>query len=360
MRRPPLVALLAIPVLLALVPVPRTARADEESPRLRAWHDEIDRSIDAGLAFLVRKQQTCPRGDGSFEDWNGETNAIAGLTGMACLAKGHLPGDSPHGRLVERTIDYIVGTQSDTGYLGVRGCKMYGHAIATLYLSEVSGMIDPARQARIDPVLARAAKVILDAQAANPMGAWRYEPTSTDADISVTGWNLMALRSLRLNGAGVPKAAIDRALSFVDSCTEPGGGGGYFYHTPSWYRRGYWLGGPANAARTSVALLCRELSGLHGDQRSEKAADWLAAMLAGMRGEDYNDPYTMYYAAQALFQVGGPRWEAFAERLYKHAVEQQQPDGSWQMKPEQGQVYPTAMMVLALTVTYRQLPIYQR
>src|SRR4029079_10081412 len=97
-------------------------------------------------------------------------------------------------------IRYVLATESKNGYLGVRGGKMYEHGIAALFLSEVSGMVDPARQQRIDVMLPRALKVILDAQAvpkteAIDSGGWRYEPDSKDSDMSVTGWCLMALRS---------------------------------------------------------------------------------------------------------------------------------------------------------------------
>ena len=36
-----------------------------------------------------------------------------------------------------------------------------------------------------------------------------------------------------------------------------------------------WIGGPSTPARTGVALLCRELSGRHGDDPNKKAGDYL-------------------------------------------------------------------------------------
>ena len=44
--------------------------------------------------------------------------------------------------------------------------------------------------------------------------------------------------------------------------------------------------------------------------------------------------------------------------MYAHYLRRQEENGSW--VSEGGSVYGSAMMVLAFTVPYRQLPIYQR
>jgi hypothetical protein len=60
-----------------------------------------------------------------------------------------------------------------------------------------------------------------------------------------------------------------------------------------------------------------------------------------------------------MFQLGGKYWDEFAPAMYKYLLPRQKADGSWHRK-DNGDVYPTAMFVLALTVSHRQLPIYQR
>ena len=60
-----------------------------------------------------------------------------------------------------------------------------------------------------------------------------------------------------------------------------------------------------------------------------------------------------------MHQLGGKYWEVFGERLYIYLLRTQGKNGAWTVKNE-GEVYPTAMHVLALTVSCRQLPIYQR
>jgi len=355
-------------IALLLLSAVGTTRGDEEPAKLRAYAKSVDLAVDKALLFLARNQAANPTHDGSFADWNGQTNAVAGLAGMAFLAKGYRPGVAPYGDVINATIDYILATPTESGYLGGRGGKMYGHGIATLYLSEVSGMVDPARQEKIDRVLARALKVILDAQKVprekpEENGGWRYEPDSKDSDISVTGWCLMALRSARLNGAAVPEQAIHDAVGFIDRCRRGDDNGFRYNPTADWWyaRRGYWVRNPSTPARTAAALLCRELTGHHADEVNRLAADYLikATQPGTLLNNEGHHAYGTYYAAQGMFQIGGEHWEQFGEVMYQYLLAKQQSNGSWYLE-NKGEVYPTAMYTLALTVSYRQLPIYQR
>jgi len=361
---------LALLVWTAYAPSP--AAADEESPRLAQYRQNVDRAVDTALMFLARAQAENPTGDGSFADVHGQTNAVAGLVGMAFLSKGYRPGSPPYGDVINRSIDYILATETQNGYLGVRGDRMYGHGIATLFLSEVSGTVDPERQKRIDALLPKALRVILDTQQipkerAEDRGGWRYEPTSNDSDISVTGWQLMALRSARLNGASVPASAIEEAIGFIDKCRSRDNDGGFWYTPPRLmpggahpFRDPWWSGGPSEPGRTGVALLCRELSGRHGDEVNRRAGEFILKSLQERGFAQWvHSQYAIYYCAQAMFQLGGASWEQFALAMYKHLLATQDQDGPWRTQ-DQGDVYPTAMYVLALGVSYRQLPIYQR
>ncbi|MCE9553184.1 MAG: hypothetical protein K8T91_07370 [Planctomycetes bacterium] len=344
--------------------------ADEESPRLQPYRKNVDRAVDTALLFLARAQAENPAGDGSFADVHGQTNAVAALSGMAFLSKGYRPGAAPYGDSINRSIDYILATDTKNGYLGVRGGKMYEHSIATLFLSEVSGMVDPARQQRIDVVLPRALKIILEAQAfpkaeAADSGGWRYEPDSKDSDMSVTGWCLMALRSARLNGAPVPNKAIDDALSYVDRCRDPDGKVRYAAKGDWWYgRRGYWVRTPRTVQLSAAALLCRKLSGRNETDINNTLS---TNILKSLHPNDFftqeasggHVEYAAYYASQAMFQMGGEPWEQFAETMYRYLLSKQQINGAWFLEGK-GEAYPTAMFTLALTVSYRQLPIYQR
>ena len=356
--------------VVALICSAGLARADEESPRLQPYRRNVDRAVDAALMFLARAQAESPAHDGSFADVYGQTNAVVGLSAMAFLSKGYRPGVPPYGDAINRSIDYVLATETKNGYLGVRGGKMYEHGISTLFLSEVSGMVDPARQQRIDVVLPRALKVILDAQAVTKQdaidsGGWRYDPDSKDSDMSVTGWCLMALRSARLNGAPVPTKAIDDALAYVDRCRDPDGRVRYAAKGDWWYgKRGYWVRTPRTVQLSASALLCRKLSGRHEADINKTLSD---TILKSLHPTDFftqeasggHVEYAAYYASQAMFQMGGEPWDQFAETMYRYLLSKQQSNGAWFVEAK-GEVYPTAMFALALTVSYRQLPIYQR
>jgi len=321
--------------------------------------DAVDRAVDNGLSYLVRQQ----REDGSYPGNYGTSAAVPALAGMAFMAKGHLPGSEPYGEQIERAIDYVIScadlreSAAFRGYMGERGNgRMYAHSIATLFLSEASGMVDERRQEKIDRLLPLAAKVILDAQnqkKGNPahLGGWRYLPSSGDSDLSCSGWALMALRSARLNGAPVPPEAIEKAVLYIKRAYRESDGT-FGYQGPN--------GGSADTL-TGAAILCLELCGKHLDPMSLKGARHLERVYARALNGGGERYYGLYYTAQGLFQVGGPVWRGFATWMYDTYVPQQRADGSWSGAGNQGcDAYSTAMAVLSLTVPYRMLPIYQR
>ena len=345
------VLVLTASAMLLFVPV--LARADTESPALAKYRARVGLAVKKALAFMATRQKP----DGSFDDrWN--TNASVGLAGMAYLSVGHTPGRGPYGDVVNRCIDFILATPAQgphggaaKGYLGRANPygRMYSHAIATLFLCEVSGMVDRERQKKIDALLPKALKLILTAQAvqkeARLAGGWRYSPGSGSSDLSVSGWNLMALRSARLNGAPVPAEAIKKAIGFVNRCHSPGGG---FAYQPQPGE------GSVSPAMSAVGLLCRELSGHHNDTINRRCGDYLLGRAQGdlFTRSDHDRMYTIYYASNAMFQLGGKYWEQFAPQLYKHLLSWQGTDGAVVLG-HYGKVYSTSMHVLALTVTYR-------
>lgn len=327
------------------------ARAQSSVMEDEKYRRAFDEAVDKGLAFLARSQAA----DGSIG--GAATPAITSLAIMAFLARGYSPGVPPYGDVINRGIDYVLAVAKPNGLLMGQNGRMYSHNISTLMLSEASGMVDPERQARIDETLPRALRIILAAQDVAKgeahAGGWRYEPSSGDSDISMAGWALAALRSARNNGAPVPKEAIDKAVKYILRCRVKEGGG--FAYQP---------GGGPNLARTGIGLLCLELAGRHRDEVTMAAGKYIAGTFkneSSIAGE--TEPYyALYYMANGMFQLGGPEWEAFAPRFYDSILRIQGQDGAWQ--PRGGHSpnaqYATSMAILSLSVSYRQLPIYQR
>ena len=346
-----ILAVLLTAVSLA-APVSRAQLAEESALRER-----VEESVERGLRYLAGAQLP----NGAFRGDYGSTAAVPALAGMAFLSKGHLPGEEPYGEVVNRAIDYVLDCadmRPDAqfrGYFGARANgRMYAHSIATLFLSEVSGMVDPERQDRIDEVLPLAARIILDAQVrkktdALDLGGWRYNPDSADSDMSCSGWALMALRSMRLTGAPVPAEAIEKAVAFIRHSQSPDKGGFV-------YRR--QEGNRYLTTLTGAGILCLELCGRHNDPVALHAAEYLSRDFRNLIDQSYA-LYGLYYSAQGSFQIGGDLWKDFSSWMYQTWLPQQRPDGTWD-RNEVSPAYATSLCILAFTVPYRQLPIYQR
>ncbi|MBL7139409.1 MAG: terpene cyclase/mutase family protein [Planctomycetes bacterium] len=352
------ILLAACVAAVSLAGQPLGAPGDEASPALAKYHERIDESIDRALAWLAHEQ----RDDGSWTESSQSRNSsgIAGLCVMAFLAKGHTPGVGPYGEAINKGVDFLLANQEPNGLL-VRGREghgaMYSHSIAALALSEVSGMVDAERQKRIDKALSAALRLILAAQQMpkdrNHAGGWRYNHDSRDSDISCTSWAIMALRSARNNGAAVPTEAIDRGLEYIMNCQVTRDGG--FAYQP---------GGGSGWGRTGTALLCLELCGRHRDRAALMAGEWILKNLPDQYGRGDHFSYAMYYCSQGMFQLGDEYWERWATRMYEIMLRAQEKAGNWPQARENvgegANYYTTAMAVLAMSVSYRQLPIYQR
>ena len=327
-----------------------SGRAEPSSIEDIKYQRAFDEAVDKGLAFLARSQTK----EGAMGEKN--TPAITSLAVMAFLARGYTPGLPPYGDVINHGIDFILSIPDAKGTMMGGAGQMYSHNIACLMLSEVSGMVDPERQARIDIILPRAIGITLAAQEVNKSeestGGWRYQPTDSSSDISHSGWALAALRSARNNGAPVPKEAIDKAVKFILRCRTQNDG---FAYQP---------GGGPNLARTGIGLLCLELAGRHRDDVTLKAGQYIINQFktdSSLGGETCRY-YALYYVANGMFQLGGPEWESFAPTLYNTILKMQREDGSWPVPGghENDPAYCTSMAILALSVSYRQLPIYQR
>jgi hypothetical protein len=346
----------------------RSARADESLELQKRYQSRVDTAVSRGLDWLQSRQVIPEQADasgevalrGSFRDEFVPGNTgVAALSIMAYLAQGHLPGQGPYGETIDRGIDYLLTQQLDNGLLvsrdptGRRAEMMYSHSIATLLLCEVSGMLDERRQRALDLALPDALLVLLQAQKVpkSPAhaGGWRYTPGARDSDLSLTGWAIMALRAARQNGAAIPDEQIADAIDYVLKCRQNEGAFAYMPGT-----------GNGTASMTGLAILCLELCGEHGHEAIRPAADFVLQRKPGLN--EHHRYFALYYCAQAMFQLGDRYWAEFAPFMYDTLLEEQNPDGSWGQNRAGGysNTYETALVILTLTVSARQLPIYQR
>jgi hypothetical protein len=316
---------------------------------------EIDQSIARGLAYIAARQT--PSGAWKTEAW-GESTAITSLAVMAFMAAGHVPGEGPYGEQISRGVRWVVSQQQANGML-IRDLQshgpMYDHGICTLMLAEVYGMMDGADAVMVKRALEKAVLLILQAQAVEKFerhqGGWRYQIDSRDSDLSVTAWQLMALRAAKDIGCDVPAEAIDRAVNYVRMCSNPKDHG-----------FGYQPGNTSTPTLTGTGITCLEICGEHHSPESLNAVKWLQSHPLVERSAYFY--YGVYYTGVGLAKIGGDA----ASENYRHLVDIllpiQQEDGSWEPRhgseKQAGRIYTTSMTVLALTVEYRYLPIYQR
>lgn len=315
---------------------------------------DVDRAVGKAIRFLASQQQA----SGAWRSGQGESSAVTSLSLMAFMAAGHVPSEGSHGKIMDRGIRFVIDHQHPSGLLvtGNTHGPMYEHGICTLMLAEVAGMVDEPLATRVRTSLSRAVLLILKAQAvskdARNAGGWRYQPTSNDSDLSATGWQLLALRAAKDVGCDVPAEAIEAAVGYVKKCSAMNRGGGFTYQP----------GDGVTPTRSGTGILCLEICGAHHAPETLAAADVLRRRPLRY-GEDWFF-YGVYYCMVGMFQVGGDAWTETRDVLTATLLERQSGDGAWTGQGTNelthGAAYCTSLSVLALSVEYQYLPIYQR
>jgi len=295
------------------------------------------------LEWLARQQNS----DGSWNSAQYEHNtAMTAFAMLAFMSQGHLPGQGYYGPEVARACRFLLASGRPDGYLvGARGGNMYCHGMATLALAELWGMTGDED---VKPVLKKAVNLIIGCQSKE--GGWRYNPDPTEADISVTIMQVMALRSAKNGGMHVPDDTLAKAIDYIEFCYDPRTGG--FQYQPKSAEVGF--------ARTAAGACVLQLTGKYDAKAIPKAIEYLES--------HFDDPiywfYGQYYACHALHQVGGEKWEKYYKRVRSTLLAKQASDGSWATtdldQNSAGTVYQTAIAVLVLSVPAHYLPIFQR
>jgi hypothetical protein len=248
---------------------------------------------------------------------------------------------------------------------------VYNHAIAGLMLGECFGHIREPTATRAKLAIEKAIQFSRELQTrpktqTNDKGGWRYlhlrfGPGAADSDLSVTGWQLMFLRSVKNAEFKVPQQYIDEAMAFVHRCWEENIQM-FNYAASSSDRR-------TSRGMVGVGILSLSMAGQHQTGMAQQAGEWLLAHpFKGPEtviGEGDRFFYSAYYCSQAMAQLGGRYWEGFFPSLADVLLNSQAADGSWPPEPAHGDsifgnALTTAMAVLSLTPPYQLLPVYQR
>jgi hypothetical protein len=287
---------------------------------------------------------------------NGGSRSDTAGTGLALLpflGDGNTHRDGPHKDLVGRGITWLVSHQKPDGDLFTGGqdiAWMYSHGIATIALCECYGM---SGDAALRGPAQRAIDFIVAAQDPRT-GGWRYRPRD-NADTSVVGWQVMALKSGQMAELNVPAKTLQEAERWLLSMSGKGNQQGQFA-----YQQGRF-----NPAMSAEALLCLEYLG--ADRETEPLRHGADYLLANLPTKNRETSYFWYYGTQAMFHLQGQHWQKWNDALHPLLVDTQHQQGplagTWDAKDNWersgGRIYATSLRLLMLEVYYRHLPLYR-
>ena len=310
-----------------------------------------------GLRWLVKNQNA----DGSWGD--GTKGAMTGLGLLCFLGHGETPESQEFGLTVNKAVQWILdnGTKNE-GRLHMASSfsqsGVYEHGICSYALGEYYTM---TQDDRVKELFKQAIGYIVQGQ--GPGGGWMYSYDKTADDLSVSGWQIQALKAAHLSKLGIygVDEALDKAIAYIERVKGPKGGYGYR--------------GPADKySLTGVGILCELFwKGERGILR--KGMEWVLDETEKNEPVKYKgekaDLYAWYYHTQACLMFGGSAWTKWNRWFQDEIVDAQATDGSWPPMPakshgglqdgntKSGAVYRTTLCVLMLEVFYRYMPTTQ-
>ena len=316
-------------------------------------------AVERGLRWL----HTYQREDGS---WNFDHNkgrhsgfcrnpgTVASTTAATAIALApflgagytHLGGD--YQDTVHRGLYYLKTRALVTpNGVDLQEGTMYAQGLAAIVLCEAYAMTgDPG----LEDIAQRALEFIDYAQDKRG-GGWRYTP-GEPGDTTVTGWQLMALKSGQMANLHVRSPSVMLACQFLNSVSCEDGA-----------RYGYMSTDPRKTT-TAVGLLCRMYTGW---RRSNPGLRVGVAYLSEW-GPSEDNMYYNYYATQVVRHWGGQEWEEWNPKMRDYLIATQSNHaheaGSWYFSGGHGEsggrLYNTAMAVMTLEVYYRYMPLYRQ
>ena len=347
--------------------------------------DQSEKAVERGLAWLAEHQledgswrfdlTSCPACAGACRDsgFFDSTTASTGLALLCFLGAGYTHHEGTYQTEVGQGIYYLTESMSvtssggdlrDKGF-GVdrngrlvtiveqvrgRGDNMYSHGIAALALTEAFAMTN-------DPELRQAAQLAVNfiVNGQYDDGGWRYAPASENpgpGDTTVSGWQVMALKSGELGGLEIPYETWLRFDAFLDSM-QTRGGSEYVY----------LRGQRSTRATTAIGLLCRMYR--HWPRDHRPLVRGVNAL--GKQQPESNHMYYNYYASQVLHHYGGVPFKRWNHKVRDYLVATQakvgHETGSWYFDEAHsshgGRLYTTAMAIMTLEVYYRYMPLYR-
>jgi hypothetical protein len=332
---------------------------------------ETENSVDRALAWLAKHQEPDGHWSATKHEAGFKTDtACTGLAVLAFLGAGHTERVGQYKDNVRRAVVWMKSKQNDAGLVydttdaaGNKGVG-YPHAICGMAMAEAAGMahvpdtVDAAQRA-ID-------YTVNDHQCGEGVDkrGFRYNPKQ-EADISVTGWFVMQLKSAKTAGLRVDYSAFAGADRFLDTVEHKGEGGNTAYGPASVF---YYQPGRHTQHRTcSIGTLCRQFLGEKQEVLRPSVEYFVKQGGVPSNWGNGTDLYYWYYGTMCAFQQGGEVWHRWNDAMKKTLCDSQRKggdtDGSWDVvgaySGDWGRVGQTALACLCLEVYYRYLPMYR-
>ena len=336
-------------------------------------HQDLDGKWDpTGYAKNCAEDPKCEPGVTP----EGGVSAVTGYALLCFLGAGydHVTPNR-YKATVKKGLDQLVRVQQADGSWG----RNYENAVVVMALAEAYAMtgdlaLKVPAQKGVDVILARQNK---DPKATDPQYAglgWDYSAPNSRNDTSVTGWNVMALKSA-LAAQLTIGTSMDGAKKWLDAtwkATNKGWEKLDPYKDVSRFPYTWTTGtdqvdisdGPAdNKDLASAGGTCAVFLGhKQGDVLLETLVNYV---LKNQVPKQYpTNTYYMYYNTMACFQVGGDKWKTWNAAVRDLLVNAQRKEpgcfrGSWDVGAQgfhgadTGRTLVTAYSTLCLEVYYR-------
>jgi hypothetical protein len=334
----------------------RDPRVRSEVVRREGGTTLTEAAVARALRWIARQQNDDGSwslhrsGGGIRSDTSGTSMAL-----MAMLGTGQTHRVGRYRDEVAGGLSWLLKNQKPNGDLraGSSGNSgMYAHGQAAIALCD-------AFKVTGDETLRAPAQRAIEfiCQAQHRQGGWRYSPGEA-GDLSVVGWQLMALHSAKAAYLNVPRQHLLLAENYLDSVQKDRQGGQYAYQR----------GRPATPAMTAEGLLSRMYLGWDREQEGlSHGVDYLVRN--HLPDKKSKNIYYWYYGTQVMHHWGGPAWEKWNRAMRDALVTTQETSGkdagSWSPSGHPhgsagGRLYVTALSACTLEVYYRYAPLYWR
>ncbi|HJH94553.1 MAG TPA: terpene cyclase/mutase family protein [Akkermansiaceae bacterium] len=331
---------------------------------------QCEEAVVKSLRWLKKQQN----GNGSWGDGQFKAS-MTGITLLAYLAHCETPLSEEFGENVLKGISFLVDLGMKNPVISEQpGLKevCYDHAVATYALCEAytfCKQMDIPSISNLERVVVKAVDRILDAQC--PNGGWAYSYNNRinpNIDLSVTGWNVQALKAAEHGGIkptkGEIRTALRKAAMYCRKNVMPDGKFSYKEN-----------GENPRSSLVGVGVLSLQMTGNGSDSAARKGLDWMLKSTNKPFNWKANNTtsnlYQHYYGVQAAMNRGGDVWTAYNRAFRDATLGAQASDGSFapngfggpggnvqtsQNRHANDRIYRQCLATLMLEVYYRFLP----